>query len=123
MGFAGTSRDEKISYERSMLAENTFANFSYQLKSMTNLEKSDFRIEIKLCEIGILYESCRCRWFPTSHPVCRSLKNDSFCDADESEMRVSLLIRRTYTDVVWVFFKQSSPPIVLKHTIVQVTCK
>ncbi|XP_025102757.1 uncharacterized protein LOC112569239 [Pomacea canaliculata] len=118
---ACTSRDEELSYDRSVLAENTFANFTYQLKSMANIEKSDYRIEIKLCDIGTLYESCRCRWFLNSDPVCRSMKNDSFCDADESEMRVSLLIRRTYTDVLWVLLKQSSPPSVLKHTTVQVT--
>lgn len=112
-------------YETSVCVENTYADFNYQLTSgiMENSEHSDFRIEIKLCETGTPNTACRCLWISNNAPACKSLRNDSTCEADKSKMRISLLVKRTYTDIQWVCFKQNHAPAVLKQIALQVTCK
>lgn len=45
------------------------------------------------------------------------------CDADNSEMRMTLLVSRMYSDVVWDFLNKNSTLIYLKHTELQVNCK
>lgn len=112
-------------YENSVCVENTYTDFNYQLTSgiIENSEHSDFRIEIKLCEAGTPNTACRCLWISNNAPACKSLRNDSICEADQSKMRISLLVKRTYTDIKWVCFKQNYAPAVLKQIALQVTCK
>lgn len=112
-------------YETSVCVENTYVDFNYQLTSgiMKNSEQSDFRIEIKLCETRTSSTACRCLWISNNAPACKSLRNDSTCEAVNSKMRVSLLVKRTYTDIQWVYFKQNYAPAVLKQIALQVTCK
>lgn len=126
--FTGAQRDKhQANYERSIHAENTYADFSHPLTSVMTQTSgvAEFRIEIKLCENGTLaaHAACRCRWVSGKGPACKNLINDSICEADNSTMRLSLLIKSEYSDVLWIFFKQNGTPVVLKHTLLQVTCK
>ncbi|XP_025100582.1 uncharacterized protein LOC112567913 isoform X2 [Pomacea canaliculata] len=109
-------------YEETEVKENAWANFSYPLsgKSGKMLKNSDYNIEIKVCENGILSMACWCRCVPHNNILCRNEITESVCDADNSEMRLSLLGKRSYSDIVWEFFTQGVPPVVLKHTKLKV---
>lgn len=124
---AGTPKEtNQDSYENSVHAENTYANFSYRLTTSRmneTSEDSNFRIEVKLYEAGTLRTACVCLWLSRNDPVCKILWNDSICEADTSEMHFSLLIKRTYTNITWVCFQQNYAPVVLKQRTLQVTCE
>lgn len=110
--------EEIVEYE-----ENAYVHFSYRLTEEIMKNSEEFLIEIRLCESDSLYTACRCQWLSNTYPVCKSFRTEYICDGDNSTMRLSMLIKRTYTMVKWVFFKQMSSPVVLKHTTLNVTCK
>lgn len=124
MYFTGTPPDTNMSSDENReCAEDKYTDFSYPLTWTTIEHSEDFRIEIKICDNGTLLIACRCRWTSSYKPTCRHLINDSVCEADNSQMDLSLRVRRTYNEIRWLLFKQNSTPVVMKHTALQVTCK
>lgn len=110
--------------EEANAKENTLANFTYPLIARTSeTSNSAFVIEVKVCENGTPFSACNCRWLYEKVLVCRSQKFNSTCKADNSEMHFSLLIKRTYSDVMWELLRQNYTPLLLKHSKLQVTCK
>ncbi|XP_025101377.1 uncharacterized protein LOC112568334 [Pomacea canaliculata] len=101
--------------------ENADVHFSYRLTDEIRKNSQDFLIEIKLCKSDSLYTACKCQWLSNTYPVCKSFRTEYICEGDNTTMRFSMLIKRTYTMVKWVFFKQMSSPVVLKHTTLHVT--
>lgn len=111
--------------EENEVKENAWANFSYPLSGISGkmLKNSDYNIEIKVCENGIFLMACWCRCVPHNNILCRNEITESFCHADNSEMRLSLLVKRSYSDIVWELFRQGDTPVVLKHTRLKFLCK
>ncbi|XP_025100804.1 uncharacterized protein LOC112568027 [Pomacea canaliculata] len=103
--------------ENLTLMENTNANFTCELKTEN---KDMFRIEVKICEAGSFYPVCVCRLFSNGFK-CLNVRNISTCEADNMEMRISIYVRRNFTDVVWELLEQNSTLVLLKHTQLQVT--
>lgn len=102
-----------------VVTENFNTSFGYNLEE--NLEEK-FLLDVKIGEAGKIKTVCRCTW-PIGLSKCKIERNDSNCDADTSEMRMSLLIKRTYTEVIWEIFKHRNSPVVRKRTELQVMCK
>lgn len=121
MIFTGLVTDRSKMYthfENLTLMENTNADFNCKLKTET---KDMFRIEVKICEAGSFYPVCVCRWF-SNGSKCLNVRNILKCEADNTEMRISIYVRRNFTDVVWDLLEQNSSLDLLKHTQLQVTC-
>lgn len=81
-----------------------------------------FRIEVKVCKAGEIRPFCWCRWGAYDHLKCTNDSSDAMCDADNSEMRMTLLVRRIYSLVVWELLETSSTVVYLKYTTLQVNC-
>lgn len=111
--------------EEITIKEKTQAHFSYQLREEKDetSKESAFIIEIKLCEDGTYHDACRCRWTSGNKAACINQRNVSVCEADHSEMRFSLFVERSYSDVLWELYRKQSTPLLLKNTKLQVTCK
>lgn len=123
---AGTVTDaSQVSYEEISIKENTLGDFSFQLSTnpIANSKDSTLVIEIKISENGTLHSACNCRWLIETNPVCKKSRNNSFCDVSNSKMHFSLLVRRTYNDIIWECLRQNFKPKILKHTKLQVTCE
>lgn len=121
MLFAGTlTHSNKVQRENTAIKENVHADFIYELSPKM---KGKFRIEVKVCVSGTFYTICTCRWVSTNNPTCKDQNNESTCDVESSTLRLSLLVRRTYSEVLWDFLEQSSTPVLLKHIELQVICK
>lgn len=82
-----------------------------------------FLIEVKVCASGKLHKSCKCRWTVDNYLKCTSKCIEMVCEVDNSVMRMSLLVRRMYSEVVWELLEDNSLPVVLNHTKLQVNCK
>ncbi|XP_025099926.1 uncharacterized protein LOC112567452 [Pomacea canaliculata] len=120
----GASTDAKhTSYEEVSVKENTSAVFSHKFTPATSetFEDSSFNVEIKLCEKETYHIVCWCRWMSDSNGVCKNQTISSVCEADKSEMRFTLFVKRTYRDIMWELFRQNSTPLVLKYSKLQVT--
>ncbi|XP_025100801.1 uncharacterized protein LOC112568023 [Pomacea canaliculata] len=104
-------------HENITLPENTLANFTNKLPEGAI---KPFRIGVKVCKAGQLRSFCRCRWNVNDSLNCTNESIDVMCDADNSEMRMSLLVSRMYSDVVWELLNKNSTLIYLKHTELQV---
>lgn len=111
--------------EEIILEENTQADFSLQLKSENNqtIKEAASVIEIKMSESGKYYDACRCRWLSKSNAICKNQRNVSICETDNYEMRFSLLVKRSYRDIIWELYRTDCTPLTLKKTKLQVTCK
>lgn len=123
--FVGAPINAKhTSYEEISVAENTSVVFSHKVTPATRetFEDSSFNVEIKLCEKETFHIVCWCRWISNSNGVCKNQTISSVCEADKSEMRFTLFVKRTYSDIVWELFRQNSTPLVLKYSKLQVTC-
>lgn len=107
-------------HEDITLPENTLANFTNKLPEGAI---KPFRIGVKVCKAGKLSSFCKCRWNVNDSLKCTNESIDVMCDADNSEMRMTLLVSRMYSDVVWDFLNKNSTLIYLKHTELQVNCK
>lgn len=119
------TRTNQTLFEELTIQENTKAVFSYHLRDETSERANDdeFAIEIKLCENGSYYGVCKCRWISGNKEICRYQRNVITCDVYNSEIRVSLLVKRTYSDIKWELYRQDSTARVIKFTTLQVTCK
>ncbi|XP_025101767.1 uncharacterized protein LOC112568608 [Pomacea canaliculata] len=104
-------------FENLTLMENTSADLTCELKTENN---DTFRIEVKICEAGSFYPVCVCRWF-SNGSKCTNGRNISMCEADSMEMRISIRVRRNFSDVLWELLEQNSTPVLLRHTKLQVT--
>lgn len=115
----------QVEYESITIKENTEATFSYQLTATTsnNFMDSFFIVEMKVIQNGTSSTFCRCRWIPENNTTCKLFRNVSVCEADHSNMRVSLFIRRPYSHILWSLLKKNSSHHVLKNTTLNVECK
>lgn len=76
-----------------------------------------------MCGNGTYHDACLCRWLSENNPSCKIQKNASICEMDNSEMRVSLVVKRTYSDILWKLYRKNSTSFVFRNTRLQVTCK
>ncbi|XP_025100584.1 uncharacterized protein LOC112567915 [Pomacea canaliculata] len=108
-------------HEEITIEENTQANFSFQLRLERSITESAFVIEIKMSENGKYYDACRCRWLSKNNGVCKNQRNVSICETDSYEMRFSLLVQRSYGDIIWELYTTNCTPLTLRKTKLQVT--
>ncbi|XP_025099935.1 uncharacterized protein LOC112567459 [Pomacea canaliculata] len=110
-------------FDEIAVQENTQATFSYHLEDETRAYVNDdvFAIEIKLCENGSYHGLCKCRSMFDNNIFCKNQRNFVTCDVYNSEILLSLLVKRTYSDIIWELYRQDSTPRVIKLTTLQVT--
>lgn len=111
--------DDKTQRENITVVENTQINFTHELQS---INKEKFRIDVKVCQDELLHRVCACSWFDVNKVKCSNDNNNFTCEADNSEMRMSFLVKRTDSDIFWMNLGHKSTPALLKHTQLQVTC-
>lgn len=111
--------------EEITVKENTSNIFRFQPKAeISNTSKdSVFIIEVKLCENENYHVVCRCRWISENNAQCKNLGNVMICNIYNSEMHVSLLIKRTQRDIMWELYRHESAPHVVKLTTLRISCK
>lgn len=115
----------QTSHEEVTVKENTRADLRCNLRTENSETSKEltFVIEIRLCDNGKYHDVCRCRWLPDKDAVCKNQRNVSICEADNNEMRFSLFVKRTYSDILWELYRPNLTPVVLKKTKLQVICE
>ncbi|XP_025101478.1 uncharacterized protein LOC112568396 [Pomacea canaliculata] len=120
--FACTVTDKEAPHENITIQDNTQADFIYHLRVNTSQTFNDtiFVIETKLCEIEKYHDVCRCRWIPGKNAECRKHRDVFMCEADNHVMRFSLLVRRTYSHILWELYRPNLALVMLKTSNLQV---
>ncbi|XP_025100588.1 uncharacterized protein LOC112567917 isoform X2 [Pomacea canaliculata] len=118
-GGMGTNQ---TSHEEVTIKENTQADLRCNLRTENSetSKESAFVIEMRLCDNGKYHDVCRCRWLPDKDAVCKNQRNVSICEADNNEMRFSVFVKRTYSDILWELYRSNATPVVIKKTRLQV---
>lgn len=115
----------QTSHEEVTIKENTQADLRCNLRTENSetSKESAFVIEIRLCDNGKYHDVCRCRWLPDKDAVCKNQRNVSICEADNNEMRFSVFVKRTYSDILWELYRSNATPVVIKKARLQVICE
>lgn len=74
-------------------------------------------------ENGTYHDACDCRWLSENSVSCKIQRIVSICEMDSFEMRLSLFVKRTYSDILWKLYRNSTKSFVFRNTKLRVTCK
>lgn len=104
--------------EEIIVKENTLNSFRFQPKAETSNTSKDsvFIIEFKLSENENNHVVCRCRWIFENTALCKVLENVAICNVYNSEILLSLVIKRTQRDIMWELYRHNSASHAVKLT-------